>query len=138
MKKTIILMLALLCLSGVVQASDSTDMARGQRAVAGMMDALDGEPVPVYRELKRDLAAQLQLVWGEAEYAAMRSQTAEKYGRMLSYRFHAFERTEDFDRFMYIGQFTKERRVLMIYALDKQGKIIAYSFRPYKPQSQKK
>ena len=134
MKRILVLLLTLLSLCGVASASDSSDLVRAQRAVTGMLDAIDGEPVPTYKELRRNLAAQFQLMWGESDYAAMRKQTAEKYGRLMDYSFRAFERLEDFDRLMYIGSFTRERRVLIIFVLDREGNITAYRLTPYKPK----
>lgn len=134
MKRIFCLLLALLCVFGTASASDSSDLARAQKAAAGFLDALDGEPIPTYKELKRSFAPQFEFMWGEYEYENFRKQALAKYGRMMDYRFYAFERMDESDRLMYIGSFTRARDVLVLIALDKGGAITAYRLTPYRPK----
>ena len=119
MKKLVIMMivscLMMLCSVGFA-ADDHKALAKQQQVVEKFLDAFDGEPVPLY--------AQVSACFNP---------------KMKEAKFFTYQRFDQADRVTYIGSFTKEKIVSMIFAFDKQNKLVDFALTPVQqPQAAKK
>ena len=74
----------------------------------------------------------------EKAFTELQKQVKQKFGTMKEAKFFAYQRFDQIDRVTYIGSFTKEKIVSMIFAFDKQNKLVDFAFTPVQqPQAAK-
>lgn len=133
MKKFILLLTMLLTfVCTVCLAADGNDLNKQQRTAEKFIDAIDGAPVPEYSVIAPLLNEKLEKSLGEKGYANLQKAVQEKFGKMESSKFAAFQRFDQADRVTYTGNFSKEKIVIMIFVFDKQSKMIDFLLTPYR------
>ncbi len=133
MKKLLIMMmvscLMMLCSVGFA-ADDHKALAKQQQTAERIMDAFDGEPVPLYAQVSAGFSANMKKAVDEKAFTELQKQVKQKFGTMKEAKFFTFQRFDQADRVTYIASFTKEKIVSMIFAFDKQNKLVDFAFTP--------
>ena len=133
MKKLLIMMmvscLMMLCSVGFA-ADDHKALGKQQQVAERIMDAFDGEPVPLYAQVSAGFSANMKKAVDEKAFTELQKQVKQKFGTMKEAKFFTFQRFDQADRVTYIASFTKEKIVSMIFAFDKQNKLVDFAFTP--------
>lgn len=141
MKKLLIMMmvscLMMLCSVGFA-ADDHKALGKQQQVAERIMDAFDGEPVPMYAQVSAGFSANMKKAVTEEAFAELQKQVKRKFGTMKEAKFFTFQRFDQADRVTYIASFTKEKIVSMIFAFDKQNKLVDFAFTPVQQPEAKK
>ena len=141
MKKLLIMMmvscLMMLCSVGFA-ADDYKALGKQQQVAERIMDAFDGEPVPLYAQVSAGFSANMKKAVTEEAFAELQKQVKQKFGNMKEAKFFTFQRFDQADRVTYIASFTKEKIVSMIFAFDKQNKLVDFAFTPVQQPEAKK
>lgn len=135
MKKLTLLITTLLTLfscSLCLAAGDGSDLNKQQRTADKIMDALDGEPVPAYTAISAGFSSQLQQNLGEKGYLALQKTVKNQFGQLKEAKFFSYQRFDTNDRIAYLGSFSKEKLVTMLFIFDKDNKLVDFAFTPYK------
>ena len=141
MKKLVIMMivscLMMLCSVGFA-AGESKDLAKQQVVVERFLDVFDAEPAPLYAQVSTGFNPKMKEAVTEKAFTELQKQVKQKFGTMKEAKFFAYQRFDQIDRVTYIGSFTKEKIVSMIFAFDKQNKLVDFAFTPVQqPQAAK-
>ncbi len=141
MKKLLIMMmvscLMMLCSVGFA-ADDHKALGKQQQVAERIMDAFDGEPVPLYAQVSAGFSANMKKAVTEEAFTELQKQVKQKFGTMKEAKFFTFQRFDQADRVTYIASFTKEKIVSMIFAFDKQNKLVDFAFTPVQQPEAKK
>lgn len=141
MKKLLIMMmvscLMMLCSVGFA-ADDHKALGKQQQVAERIMDAFDGEPIPLYAQISAGFSANMKKAVTEEAFAELQKQVKQKFGTMKEAKFFTFQRFDQADRVTYIASFTKEKIVSMIFAFDKQNKLVDFAFTPVQQPEAKK
>ncbi len=141
MKKLLIMMmvscLMMLCSVGFA-ADDHKALGKQQQVAEKIMDAFDGEPIPLYAQVSAGFSANMKKTVTEEAFAELQKQVKQKFGTMKEAKFFTFQRFDQADRVTYIASFTKEKIVSMIFAFDKQNKLVDFAFTPVQQPEAKK
>ena len=141
MKKLLIMMmvscLMMLCSVGFA-ADDHKALGKQQQVAERIMDAFDSEPVPLYAQVSAGFSANMKKAVTEEAFAELQKQVKQKFGTMKEAKFFTFQRFDQADRVTYIASFTKEKIVSMIFAFDKQNKLVDFAFTPVQQPEAKK
>lgn len=133
MKKLLIMMivscLMMICSVGLA-ANDHKDLGKQMQVAERMMDAFDGEPVPLYAQISAGFNANMKQAVTEEAFAELQKQVRQKFGTLKEAKFFTFQRFDQADRVTYIASFTKEKIVSMIFAFDKTNKLVDFAFTP--------
>ena len=141
MKKLLIMMmvscLMMLCSVGFA-ADDHGALHKQKRVAERIMDSFDGDPVPLYAQVSAGFSANMKKAVTEEAFAELQKQVKQKFGTMKEAKFFTFQRFDQADRVTYIASFTKEKIVSMIFAFDKQNKLVDFAFTPVQQPEAKK
>ena len=142
MKKLVIMMivscLMMLCSVGFA-ADDHKALGKQMQVAEKMLDAFDGEPIPLFAQVSAGFNANLKKAVDEKAFTELQKQVKQKFGTMKEAKFFTYQRFDQADRVTYIGSFSKEKMVSMVFAFDKQNKLVDFAFAPVQqPQAAKK
>ena len=141
MKKLLMLLvvscLMMVCSVGLA-ANEHKDLAKQQQAVERMLDVFDGEPVPAYAQVSTGFSANMKKAVTEKVLAELQKQVRVKFGTMKEAKLFAYQRFDQADRLTYIASFSKEKLVSMVFAFDKQNKMLDFAFTPIQQPEAKK
>ena len=142
MKKIVIMMivscLMMLCSVGFA-ANESKDLAKQQAVAERFLDVFDAEPAPLFVQVSAGFNPKMKEAVTEKAFTELQKQVKQKFGTMKEAKFFAYQRFDQADRVTYIGSFTKEKIVSMIFAFDKQNKLVDFALTPVQqPQAAKK
>ena len=127
----------MLCSVGFA-AGESKDLAKQQVVVERFLDVFDAEPAPLYAQVSAGFNPKMKEAVTEKAFTELQKQVKQKFGTMKEAKFFAYQRFDQIDRVTYIGSFTKEKIVSMIFAFDKQNKLVDFAFTPVQqPQAAK-
>ena len=129
--------LMMVCSVGLA-ANEHKDLAKQQQAVERMLDVFDGEPVPAYAQVSTGFSANMKKAVTEKVLAELQKQVRVKFGTMKEAKLFAYQRFDQADRVTYIASFSKEKLVSMVFAFDKQNKMLDFAFTPIQQPEAKK
>ena len=69
-------------------------------------------------------------------FAALQKQVKDTLGTMKEMKFVAYERFDQGDRLTYLGSYSKQQLVRVIYGFNKEGKLTEFIFAPVEVQKQ--
>lgn len=121
--------LMMLCSVGFA-AEDHKALAKQQQVVEKFLDAFDGEPVPMFAQVSAGFNANLKKAVDEKAFTELQKQVKQKFGTMKEAKFFTYQRFDQADRVTYVASFSKEKMVSMIFAFDKQNKLVDFAFTP--------
>ena len=142
MKKIVIMMivscLMMLCSVGFA-ANESKDLAKQQAVAERFLDVFDAEPAPLFAQVSAGFNPKMKEAITEKAFTDLQKQVKQKLGTMKEAKFFAYQRFDQADRVTYIGSFTKEKMVSIVFVFDRQNKIADFAFTPVQqPQVAKK
>ena len=137
--KKILLMLAMiftLAFSSICAAAgDGSVLNREQKAAEAFAAGATGDATVTYVKAVAGLNAEFKIKVSEQAFAELQKVVKEKLGTLKEAEFRSFERFADGDRVVYLGKFSKEKSVAMVYVFDKEGKMTNFAFNPIKEQA---
>ena len=132
--KKLIVMLMVSCLMMICSVGFAADehkaLGKQMQVAEKMMDAFDGEPMPLFAQVSAGFNANLKKAVDEKAFTELQKKVKQKLGTMKEAKFFAYQRFDQADRVTYIASFAKEKVVSMIFAFDKQNKLIDFAFTP--------
>ena len=142
MKKIVIMMivscLMMLCSVGFA-ANESKDLAKQQAVAERFLDVFDAEPAPLFAQVSAGFNPKMKEAITEKAFTDLQKQVKQKLGTMKEAKFYAYQRFDQADRVTYIGSFTKEKMVSIVFVFDRQNKMADFAFTPIQqPQAAKK
>ena len=142
MKKIVIMMivscLVMLCSVGFA-ANESKDLAKQQAVAERFLDVFDAEPAPLFAQVSAGFNPKMKEAITEKAFTDLQKQVKQKLGTMKEAKFFAYQRFDQADRVTYIGSFTKEKMVSIVFVFDRQNKMADFAFTPVQqPQVAKK
>ena len=142
MKKIVIMMivscLMMLCSVGFA-ANESKDLAKQQAVAERFLDVFDAEPAPLFAQVSAGFNPKMKEAITEKAFTDLQKQVKQKLGTMKEAKFYAYQRFDQADRVTYIGSFTKEKMVSIVFVFDRQNKMADFAFTPVQqPQAAKK
>lgn len=129
--------LMMVCSVGLA-ANDHKDLAKQQQVAERFMDVFDGEPAPLYAQVSAGFSANLKKAVTEKAFTELQKQVRTKFGTMKEAKLFAYQRFDQADRVTYVGSFSKEKLVSMVFVFDKQNKMLDFAFSPVKQPAAKK
>ena len=140
--KKLLIMLIVSCLMVVcsvgLAANDYKDLAKQQQVAERFMDVFDGEPVPMYAQVTAGFSENLKKAVTEKAFTELQKQVRVKFGTMKEAKLFSYQRFDQADRVTYVASFSKEKLVSMVFAFDKQNKLIDFAFTPVQQTAGKK
>lgn len=133
----IVTCLMMICSVGLA-ANDHKDLGKQQQVAERFMDVFDGEPVPMYSQVSAGFSVNLKKVVTEKTFAELQKQVRVKFGTMKEAKLFSYQRFDQVDRVTYVASFSKEKLVSMIFAFDKQNKLVDFAFTPVQQEEGKK
>ena len=121
--------LMMLCSVGFA-AEDHKALAKQQQVAERVMDAFDVEPMPLFAQVSAGFNANLKKAVDEKAFTELQKQVKQKFGTMKEAKFFTYQRFDQADRVTYVASFSKEKMVSMIFAFDKQNKLVDFAFTP--------
>lgn len=129
----IVTCLMMICSVGLA-ANDHKDLGKQQKVAEIFMDVFDGEPVPMFAQVSAGFSVDMKNAVTEKVFAELQKQARTKFGTMKEAKLFAFQRFDQADRLTYIASFSKEKMVSMVFAFDKQNKLVDFAFTPVQQQ----
>lgn len=138
MKKLVLLMTMIftLAFAGNAFAADGGDLNKEQKVADKIVTALNQDAATAYPGFSASLTPALDKNMGVKGYAAIQKQVKEQLGEMKALKFVNFRRFDDGDVIEYVGNFSKEKTVIVRFIFDKTLKLNTLSFIPVKEQAQ--
>ena len=121
--------LMMICSVGFA-GDDHKALAKQQQVAEKMMDAFDGEPMPLFEQISVGFNANLKKAVDEKAFTELQKQVRTKFGTMKEAKLFTYQRFDQADRVTYVASFTKEKMVSMIFVFDKQNKLVDFAFTP--------
>ncbi len=119
-------------------AGDGTDLNKQQRAVDKFVAVLNAADTTGFAQLSGDFAPDLQQKVDATAFGALQKQVKERLGNQKEMKFVAYERFDQGDRLTYLGSYSREKMVRIIYGFDKNNKMIEFVFAPLEAQQEQK
>ena len=130
--------LMMLCSVGFA-ANESKDLAKQQAVAERFLDVFDAEPAPLFAQVSAGFNPKMKEAITEKAFTDLQKQVKQKLGTMKEAKFYAYQRFDQADRVTYIGSFTKEKMVSIVFVFDRQNKMADFAFTPIQqPQAAKK
>ena len=130
--------LMMLCSVGFA-ANESKDLAKQQAVAERFLDVFDAEPAPLFAQVSAGFNPKMKEAITEKAFTDLQKQVKQKLGTMKEAKFYAYQRFDQADRVTYIGSFTKEKMVSIVFVFDRQNKMADFAFTPVQqPQAAKK
>ena len=136
MKKLALLltMLVALASTSLCFAADGNDLNKQQKTVDKFISALDENPAPEYAVIAPLLNAKFAQKLDEKAYQAFQKSAKQQLGTLKEAKFRLFERYADGSRVVYVGNFAKEKVVLMQFVFDLKNTLLAVNLNAVKEQ----
>lgn len=141
MKKiiTVLTLLIALAMAGTCLAGpNGSALNRAERSVDKLVDSLNTGNSIAYSEVAKGFSAELQQKVTSAGLATLQKQINENFGQLQEAKLVSFERFDQGDRAVYLGGFSKENVVRMVFVFDQDGKINDFAFEPLAVQQEGK
>ena len=134
MKKLVLFLTMLFTLAAcsLCFAADGNDLNKQQKTVDKFIDALDAAPAPDYAVIAPLLNEKFAQKLDAKAYAAFQKSAKEQLGTLKSAQFRLFERFVDGSRVVYVGNFDKEKVVLMQFVFDMKNTLLAVNLNAVK------
>lgn len=120
----------------ICSAADGGALNKQQEAAEKFMSAF-GSMAPACAEVQSVLGGQLKENFNEQAYADLQKQVKEKFGRLKNTKFFSFQRFDQMDQVVYIGVFSREDLVSMVFIFSKDNKIENFSFTKLEAKEEK-
>ena len=117
-------------------AGEGAALTKEQKAAEPLYAGLNGDAVVTYAQATAGMVPELKTKVTEEAYNNLKKNVKEKLGNCKEANFRSFERFNDGDRVVYLGKYSKEENVAMVFVFNQAGKIVNFALNPLKPQPQ--
>lgn len=139
MKKLVVLVSMVLTMAMAAvcfAAGDGSDLNKEQKIVDKFAAALSVADDSGYTAAAAGFSPELQQKMDGKAFTDLQKQVKEKFGTAKELNFVAFERLNQADRLTYIGQYSKQPLVRIIYVFNQDKKLIEINFAPLEVKQQ--
>lgn len=114
-------------------AGEGAALTKEQKALETFTAGINGVETVTYAQASATLVPELKEKITEETYNGLKKNVKEKFGNYKESSFHSFERFNDGDRVVYLGKYSKEQAVAMVFVFNPAGKIVNFALNPMKP-----
>ena len=115
------------CFAGV----NGNALNKGEKTIDLLIGSLDkNKTTVVYSELAKGFSPELKKIVTADALVTLQKQVADRFGYPQETKMVNFERFDQGDRVIYLGSFSKENVVRLVFAFDKNSKMTDFSFSP--------
>ena len=114
-------------------AGEGAALTKEQKAAETFFSGLNGVQTVTYAQAAAGLDAELKTKITDQAFVGLQKSVKEKLGNAKDIKFRSFERFNDGDRVVYVGQYSKEPTVAMVFVFNPAGKIVSFALNPLKP-----
>ena len=114
-------------------AGEGAALTKAQKALETFTAGINGVETVTYAQASAGLVPELKAKLTEEAYNGLKQSVKEKLGTCKESHFRSFERFNDGDRVVYLGKYSKEENVAMIFVFNPAGKIVNFALNPIKP-----
>lgn len=142
MKKLVMLVTVVLTVAMAAvcfAAGDGNDLNKQQKIVDKFVAALTVADDSGYAGAAAGFSHELKQKMDIKAFAALQKQVKDTLGTMKEMKFVAYERFDQGDqgdRLTYLGSYSKQQLVRVIYGFNKEGKLTEFIFAPVEVQKQ--
>lgn len=139
MKKLVMLVTVVLTMAMAAvcfAAGDGNDLNKQQKIVDKFAAALNVPDDSGYAGAAAGFSPELKQKLDEKAFAALQKQVKDTLGTMKDMKFVAYERLGQADRLTYLGSYSKQQMVRVIYGFNKESKLTEFIFAPMEVQKQ--
>lgn len=139
MKKLVMLVTVVLTMAMAAvcfAAGDGNDLNKQQKIVDKFVAALNVPDDSGYVGAAAGFSPELKQKLDEKAFAALQKQVKDTLGTMKDMKFVAYERLGQADRLTYLGSYSKQQMVRVIYGFNKESKLTEFIFAPMEVQKQ--
>lgn len=115
-------------------AGEGAALTKEQKAAETLFAGLNGVQTVTYAQASAGFVPELKTKITDQAYAGLQKTVKEKLGACKETKFRSFERFDDGDRVVYVGKYTKEQNVAMVFVFNPAGKIMNFALNPIKAQ----
>lgn len=117
-------------------AGDGNDLNKQQKVVDKFVAALNIADETGYAGTTGGFSPELKQKMDAKAFVALQKQVKDTLGTMKEMKFVAFERFDQGDRLTYLGSYSKQQLVRVIYGFNKENKLTEFIFAPLEVQKQ--
>ena len=122
--------------SGVAFASVDSDMLaieqkRADIVVAGLLG--DSPSAYAAQNVANVFAPEQKKAFTPEVFKALRASCGERFGRKLNTKMVSFQRQDQNDVLVYVGNFEKEKVLFLGFTFDKDAQLLNFTFNPPEP-----
>ena len=139
MKKLVMLVTVVLTVAMAAvcfAAGDGNDLNKQQKIVDKFVAALTVADDSGYAGAAAGFSPELKQKMDVKAFAALQKQVKDTLGTMKEMKFVAYERFDQGDRLTYLGSYSNQQLVRVIYGFNKEGKLTEFIFAPVEVQKQ--
>lgn len=139
MKKLLMLVTVVLTMAMATvcfAAGDGNDLNKQQKVVDKFVAALNIADETGYAGAASGFSSELKQKMDAKAFAALQKQVKDTLGTMKEMKFVAFERFDQGDRLTYLGSYSKQQLVRVIYGFNKEDKLTEFIFAPLEAPKQ--
>lgn len=125
---------ATVCFAG----ANGNALNKAEKTIDLLISSLDkNKTIVAYSELAKGFSTELKQIVTADGLATLQNQVAERFGRPQETKMVSYERFDQGDRMVYLGSFSKENVVRLVFVFDKDSKMTDFSFSPVTVEEQK-
>lgn len=114
-------------------AGEGAALTKEQKAAETLLAGLNGSETVTYAQASGAMGADLKAKVTEEAFGNLQKSVKNQLGNVKEVKFRSFERFNDGDRVVYLGSYSKEANVAVVFVFDPAGKIMNFALNPLKP-----
>lgn len=111
-------------------AADGNDLNKQQKVVDKFIAGLVASDTTLFKDATAGFSPELKQKVDEKSFASLQKQVKEALGTQKDMKFIAYERFDKLDRISYLGTYSKEQYVRVVFGFTKDGKMTEFTFAP--------
>ncbi len=111
-------------------AGEGAALTKEQKAAEALFGGLNGVETVTYAQASAGMVPELKTKITEQAFNNLKKSVKDKLGNCKEAKFRSFERFNDGDRVVYMGKYSKEEAVAMVFVFNPAGKIVNFALNP--------
>lgn len=111
-------------------AGEGAALTKEQKAAEALFNGLNGVETATYAQASAGMVPELKTKITEEAFNNLKKSVKDKLGNCKEANFRSFERFNDGDRVVYMGKYSKEEAVAMVFVFNPAGKIVNFALNP--------
>jgi len=115
-------------------AGEGAILTKDQKVVEAFYTGVNGAEGATYASATAGLVPELKTKVTAEVFAGLQKSVKDQLGNCKSTQFREYQHFNDGDRLVYVGNYSKQPTVAMVFVCNPAGKIIDFKFTPVKQQ----